>query len=89
MANRLYTRTGFNVKEKFRNISKAVLDIKVKQVDFAKGEGNRAADAINSWVSGKTNGKIDGVVSSGKLFLPQPHDQLIHSSMHCINSLPK
>ena len=65
MANRLFTQEGLNISAEFGNITKAVLDIKVKQLDFADEGGRHAADLINSWVSRVTNGKIDAIVSPG------------------------
>ena len=65
LANRMFTGTGFNVSEEFKKISKATLHIKVKQLNFTDDQGRPAAEAINSWVANKTNGKINGIISSG------------------------
>ena len=65
MANRMFTGIGFHVQEEFKKISKATLDIKVKRLNFSEDGGRAAAEAINSWVVNKTNGKIDGIITSG------------------------
>ena len=61
----MFTGLGFNVKQEFKNISRATLNIKVEQLDFTEGLGRPAAESINSWVSNVTDGKINDIISSG------------------------
>lgn len=61
----MFTGTGFTVKEEFKTISRATLGIKVKQLNFTEDGGRKAAEAINSWVANKTDGKIDQIISTG------------------------
>ena len=61
----MFTGFGVNVKHEFKNISRATLDIKVQQLDFTEDRGRSAAEAINSWVSTRTKGKINEIISSG------------------------
>ena len=63
----MFTGIGFKVQEEFKKVSRATLDIKVKQLNFTADGGRTAAAAINSWVANETNGKIDGIISSGRL----------------------
>ena len=65
VVNRMFTGIGFNVKEEFKKVSRATLGIKVKQLNFTENQGRSAAEVINSWVANKTDGKIDGIISSG------------------------
>ena len=61
----MFTGIGFNVKNDFKKVSRATLDIKVKQLNFIEDGGRRAAEIINSWVANKTDGKIDRIISPG------------------------
>ena len=62
----MFTGLGFNISQEFKHISKAVLDIKAKQLNFTENGGITAAEAINSWVANRTDGKINGITSPGK-----------------------
>ena len=72
----MFTGLGFNVKDDFKKISRTTLNIKVKQLDFTEDGGRPAAEAINSWVSNKMNGKINEIISSGT-----PHTNIYRVNM--------
>ena len=84
----MFTGIGFNVKDEFKKISRATLDIKVKQLNFTEDGGMPAAKTINSWVANSTNGKIDGVISPGTHFIslgqnlvPNDHIEAEHNEL--------
>ncbi|HYF02998.1 MAG TPA: serpin family protein [Patescibacteria group bacterium] len=59
IANSIWTREGFPVEQEFSDLNKRYYDAESASLDFLKGE---SSDIINSWVKGKTSGKIDGIV---------------------------
>ena len=89
VANRMFTGLGFNVKDEFKSIARATLDVKVKQLDFTEDGGRPAAGVINSWVSNKTDGKINEIISSGnetrQTSMPQTGQLKLISIRNCMN----
>ncbi len=59
IANSLWYRNGFPVKEDFINLNKNYYGAEVKELDFAQAG---AVKTINDWVSAKTHGKIDKII---------------------------
>lgn len=60
IANSIWTRQGFEVKEPFYRNNREYFDAEVAEVDFNSGE---TAGRINGWVNDKTHGKIKNVIS--------------------------
>lgn len=61
IANSLWIRNSFPVKEGFINVNKEFYDAEVYNMDFSDP---KAKDIINNWCSDKTNGKIPEVIKS-------------------------
>ncbi len=59
IANSIWFREGFPVKEEFVNINHTYFDAEVAALDFAKPD---ASKTINGWVDQKTHGKITEIV---------------------------
>ena len=55
LANSIWTRQGFPIKESFYNINEKWYDAKVSELDF---DSPKAVDIINQWCSDNTNGLI-------------------------------
>ena len=53
------------INETFRNVSKKVLDIQVREVDF--WDGKNASETINNWVESTTRGKINELFTPGTI----------------------
>jgi len=60
IANSIWCREGFPVKEEFININRTYFDAEVAALDFNKPD---ASKTINGWVDEKTHGKITEIVS--------------------------
>jgi len=60
IANSIWTRQGFEVKEPFYQDNREYFDAEVAEVDFNSGE---TVGRINGWVNDKTHGKIKNVIS--------------------------
>ncbi len=60
IANSIWTREGFEVKEEFYEVNRDFFDAVVSQLDF---NDPNSAGVINSWVNDKTSGKIKNIVS--------------------------
>ncbi len=75
IANSIWYRNTFAVPEAFLDVNKDYFDAGVKSADFSDPH---TVDIINSWIDGKTNGKIPKV-------LEQPIDSTI--IMYLINAL--
>lgn len=60
VANSIWIRENFNVKESFLNKNKEVFDAKSAYLDFSKSE---ACEIMNKWISDATKGKIDNVIA--------------------------
>ncbi len=60
IANSIWTRLGFDVKEDFYKNNRDYFNAQVEEVDF-----NKAATVgkINDWVNEKTHGKIDKIIN--------------------------
>jgi serpin B len=59
-ANSLWANQKTKLKPTFVEMAKDVFDAEVKNLDFAKPD---SADKINVWVSERTHGKIDKIIS--------------------------
>ena len=60
IANSIWTRSGFDVKEPFYQNNRKYFDAEVAEVDFSS---NSTVDRINGWVGDKTHGKINQIVT--------------------------
>ncbi|MFC1906182.1 serpin family protein, partial [Chloroflexota bacterium] len=59
IANSIWYRQGFPVKQSFLDICQQYFDAVVEGLDFSDPA---AVDIINNWVNESTNGKIEGIV---------------------------
>lgn len=59
VANSIWHRTGFSVRQEFLQTNKEYFDARVEALDF--GDPN-AAPTMNDWVSNNTNGKIEKII---------------------------
>jgi serpin B len=59
IANSIWYRQGFPVKESFLDICQQYFDAGAEELDF---DDPGAVDTINSWVNENTDGKIEGIV---------------------------
>ena len=75
IANSIWYREGFSVKQPFININKKYFDAEVKALDFKKSD---AADIINKWCADKTKNRIKEIIEK-----PIPNDLM----MYLINAL--
>ncbi|GHT69873.1 serpin [Bacteroidia bacterium] len=60
LANSVWTRQGFSVKESFYDINRKWYDAKVSELDF---NSSTAKDVINQWCSDNTNGLIKEMIT--------------------------
>ncbi len=56
IGNSIWYREGEAIEEDFLTINKGVFDASVEEIDFSD---DRAADIINDWIEGATEGKIE------------------------------
>ncbi|MBI5724149.1 MAG: serpin family protein [Planctomycetes bacterium] len=63
MANRLWIQNGYDLKDKFYNVSRLNFLSGLAELDFANEPASRKA--INVWVSQKTRGKIKNLIGEG------------------------
>ncbi|MDR2146753.1 MAG: serpin family protein [Tannerella sp.] len=75
IANSIWYRDGFPVKQPFMDINREYFDATVHALDFNNPD---AADSINNWCAEKTNDKIKKIVEK-----PIPDDMM----MYLINAL--
>jgi len=61
IANSVWYRIGFPVKQSFIDINKKYFDAEVKSLDFKKSD---AADIINKWCAEKTKNRIKEIIES-------------------------
>ena len=61
IANSIWSREGFPVLQSFIDSNAYYFDAEIRTLDFSRTD---AADIINAWVSGKTQGKIPDIVSA-------------------------
>ena len=59
IANSIWSRKGFEIKQNFIDINKSYLFSDVESLDFANPE---SANVINNWVSKKTNNLIPSII---------------------------
>lgn len=59
IANSIWYRQGYNVKDEFINTNQTFYDSEVRAIDFLSPE---AKDMINGWVDNQTNGLIEEIV---------------------------
>lgn len=60
IANSIWNREGFPVKQDFINVNKEYFDAEVQTLDFSNTE---SVDIINNWVKDKTNDKIEQIIN--------------------------
>ena len=75
IANSIWYREGYPVKQPFIDINKEYFDAIVKSLDFRKSD---AADIINKWCADKTKNRIEEIIEK-----PIPEDVI----MYLINAL--
>ncbi|NLJ96506.1 MAG: serpin family protein [Clostridiales bacterium] len=75
IGNSIWIREGEDVNEEFIKTNEVTFSAEVETIDFSD---STAADTINSWISGATNGMIDKMISP-----PIPRDVL----MYLINAI--
>ena len=63
-AMKMYAKQGLQTSQAYEAVSRHIFDAEVKFLDFA--DGQRAAEAIDSWVETKTDGKIRQNMSPGR-----------------------
>lgn len=61
IANSIFYKNGFSVKQDFLNINKTYYDAEVESLDF---NSPAAVEAINNWVADKTHQKIMKIIDS-------------------------
>ena len=61
IANSVWYRQEFNIEKEFRDNLISYFDAQISGLDFSS---EQSVDIINNWVSDKTNGKINSLVSS-------------------------
>ena len=75
IANSIWYREGFSVKQPFIDVNKKYFDAEVKALDFNKSD---AADIINKWCADKTKNRIKEIIEK-----PIPNNLM----MYLINAL--
>ncbi|XP_046810958.1 serine protease inhibitor 42Dd isoform X2 [Lucilia cuprina] len=63
IANKVYVQEGKSLKADYATATKEQYHAEAEEINF--GECEAAAEAINSWVEDKTNGKITNLVTPG------------------------
>lgn len=71
-ASAVFVQTDFPVRDQYRRTAASVYGSDVVNLDF-RGAGTLAQQFINSWVSGKTAGRIDSIMSQP----PSPDTELV------------
>lgn len=66
VANRLFTTKTLTLKKKYLREVKSYLNVSVKPLDFL-GDGPGSKLFINRWVSTKTSGRINDLISDGMI----------------------
>ena len=64
VATRMYVRDGVYLKPRFSKILQSFYNASIQKTDF--DQSRKAAQAVNSWVSEVTHGKIQSMFSEGK-----------------------
>ncbi|HBN85503.1 MAG TPA: proteinase IV [Clostridiales bacterium] len=75
IANSIWIKEGYPIKQPFIDINKDMFDAYVTELDFSKAQ---AADEINNWISDSTKGLIDRMIDP-----PIPADVV----MYLINAI--
>ncbi|MCE5206527.1 MAG: carboxypeptidase-like regulatory domain-containing protein [Porphyromonadaceae bacterium] len=70
IANSIWYRSDFSMKEAFKETSKRYFDTDIKALDF---NDSNAANVINKWCLDKTNGKINHIAAT-----PMPGDMMMY-----------
>lgn len=65
MANKIFTATGFEVKDTFKEATKTYFRSESESLNFSKAE--QSAGAINNWAAANTKDRIKDIVKPGKL----------------------
>jgi serpin B len=68
-ANKIFTNTGFEMKQEFKDVTKDSFNSEAQMLDFKKSE--EASKTINDWAEEKTNNKIKNLVAPGNFFCIQ------------------
>ena len=61
IANKLYTKEGFEINKDFLDLASKNFQSEVESVDYSRP--NEAAEKVNRWISEQTNDKIKNVVT--------------------------
>ncbi|XP_044253427.1 antichymotrypsin-2-like [Tribolium madens] len=64
-ANKIYLKTGFEVRDEFKKVASDVFEAGLENIDFSKKE--EAAQTMNQWVEDQTEHKIQNLISPGSL----------------------
>jgi serine protease inhibitor len=64
VATRVYVRDGLYLRPRFSKILSSFYNASIENIDFE--QSRKAVQAINSWVSEVTHGKIKSMFSEGK-----------------------
>lgn len=67
ITNHVFVAQNFNVAQDFKNVAVQRFSSEVTPISFLKPES--AAREINSWVSSRTGGKIENLITPGKFEL--------------------
>lgn len=65
IANAIYLMQGYTIQPNYKSIGTQKFYSKIQSINFANRA--RAANTINSWVSQKTHGKIENLISPDAL----------------------
>lgn len=71
-ASAIFVQSDYPIREQYKRTAASVYNSEVMNLDFKVAAG-RAQGVINSWVSGKTNGRIQSVLAQE----PQPDTKVI------------
>ena len=64
VAMKMYAKKGLQTSKAYEAVSRHIFDAEVEPLDFS--DGQRAAEAIESWVETKTDGKIRQLMSPSR-----------------------
>ena len=62
LANKLYTKEGFEINKDFLDLASKNFQSEVESVDYSRP--NEAAEKVNRWISEQTNDKIKSMVNA-------------------------
>lgn len=67
MANKIYTRTGFQVKSEFKKITANNFRSEAQSLDFSQADA--ASKVINAWCEAQTNNRIKNIIKPGESYV--------------------